>query len=77
MIIQLQPTVKCTHIIHHDTFYSRLLFFTSFPLAYKDISFFRQTYLAEITSPISYIPAGLPAKNLAASMAPFANTDFE
>lgn len=34
-------------------------------------------YLAAITSDISYIPALLPARNLAASIAPFANTDLE
>ena len=34
-------------------------------------------YLAAITSLISYIPALLPARNLAASIAPFANTDLE
>ena len=34
-------------------------------------------YLAAITSDISYIPALLPARNLAASIAPLANTDLE
>lgn len=34
-------------------------------------------YLAAITSDISYIPSLLPARNLAASIAPLANTDLE